>query len=88
MKRPFIGKHIKIIDAKNKSNIGLEGVVIDETKNTFVIKNKEKQTIIKENVTIMVDNKTIEGKKLTKNLKRGSKDEGNNRNKGYQSTCK
>lgn len=62
----FIGKHIKIIDAKNKSNIGLEGVVIDETKNTFVIKNHKKRKIIKENVTIMVDNRIIEGKKLTK----------------------
>ena len=65
-KQSFIGKKIKIIDAKNKSNIGLEGVVIDETKNTFIIENKKKNTIIKENVTIMVDNKTIEGKKLTK----------------------
>ena len=62
----FIGKKVKIIDAKNKSNIGLEGVIIDETKNMFVIENRKKQKIIKENVTIMIDNKTIEGKKLTK----------------------
>ena len=60
----FIGKKIKIIDAKNPSNIGIEGVVIDETKNMFILKNKKK--IIKQNVTIKINDEIIEGKKLTK----------------------
>ena len=66
IRNEFIGKRIKVIDAKNPSNIGIEGFVIDETKSTFVVKNKERKTIIKENVTIEVDNKIIEGKKLAK----------------------
>lgn len=64
IRKEFIGKRIKIIDAKNPSNIGIEGVVIDETKNMFVIENGKK--IIKKNVIIQIDNKIIEGKKLTK----------------------
>ena len=34
----FIGEKIKIISASNKSLIGMEGKIIDETKNTFKVK--------------------------------------------------
>ncbi len=66
IKKEFIGKRIKVIDAKNPSNIGIEGVVIDETKNTFVIENKKLRKIIKQNVVIEVDGAIIDGKKLAK----------------------
>lgn len=63
IRNEFIGKHIKVIDAKNASDIGIEGRVINETKNMFVLENKK---IIKQNVTIEVDGKIINGEKLAK----------------------
>ena len=67
----FIGSKIKIIDSKNKSNIGITGKVINETKNTLVIKTKEnKKTLMKNNITFTtnIDGKTYEinGEKINK----------------------
>ena len=63
----FIGKKIKIVDATNNSNIGIEGEIIDETKNTFTIKtNKGNKKIIKSTTTIEMDNLKISGKLLEK----------------------
>ena len=70
MKDTLIGKTIKVVDAKNKSLAGVEGKVIDETKNTIKIigdKNKEK-TLIKSQLTIEVNGKIVEGEKLTKRI--------------------
>lgn len=51
----LIGKNIKIIDSKNKPNIGLEGDIINETKNTLEIKTKKgKKTLIKQNITFTI----------------------------------
>ena len=40
----LIGKHIAIIDAKNRSLIGKAGTVIDETKSTITIKSANTST--------------------------------------------
>lgn len=37
----LIGLKTKIIEAKNRSEIGLEGKIIDETKNMIVIETKK-----------------------------------------------
>lgn len=66
IKNEFIGKRIKVIDAKNPYDVGIEGIVIDETKNTFVIENGKRKKIIKQNIIIQVDGIVIDGKKLTK----------------------
>ncbi len=62
-KGELIGKTIKIIDPKNKANIGLQGKIIDETKNTLQIKTREgkKKVLIKRNIsfTIKMDNKEL-----------------------------
>jgi len=34
----FIGLKVKIIDASDKNLVGVEGEVVDETKNTFLIR--------------------------------------------------
>jgi len=36
----FIGLWLKIISSSNKNNVGIEGKVIDETKNTFTLQTK------------------------------------------------
>jgi len=65
IKKELIGLTIKIIDSKNKSNIGLEGKVIDETKSLLIIKSKTKmKKIIKKDVVIEVDGTKIDGKML------------------------
>lgn len=52
-KGELIGRTAKITDAKNKANIGLEGKIIDETKNTLTIKTKKgRKKLIKKNITL------------------------------------
>ncbi|MEM4336730.1 MAG: ribonuclease P protein subunit [Candidatus Woesearchaeota archaeon] len=47
----LIGKEIIIKEAKNKTLIGAEGKVIDETKNTIkILKDKKEKTIIKNQI--------------------------------------
>jgi len=49
----LIGTKIKVIDATNKNLIGIEGKVIDETRNTMLIESKHKEiTLIKEQITM------------------------------------
>ena len=61
-KNEFIGLPVKVHDAKNKSLIGIEGKIVDETKNTIKIKTKEKtKTVMKKDVIIDVK---IEDKKI------------------------
>jgi len=37
----LIGKHAKVIMATNKSLIGLEGMVVNETRNTLVVQTEK-----------------------------------------------
>jgi len=49
----LIGTKISVVDATNKSLIGLEGKVMDETRNTLLIESEHKEvTLIKEQITI------------------------------------
>lgn len=67
LKAELIGLKVRVVDSNNKSNIGIEGKVLDETKNTLKIGDK---TILKKDVVIefCVDDQKIkiEGKKLLK----------------------
>ncbi|MBT6520310.1 ribonuclease P [Candidatus Woesearchaeota archaeon] len=59
-------------ESKNKNQIGFEGTIIDETKNTITIKTNQsnddqfKKKLIKNQITIIIknSNKKIEMKKL------------------------
>jgi len=63
----IIGKTIKVVESKNKSNVGMEGKIIDETKKTIVVKTKKGQKkLLKSNITIMINHKKIKGQQLTK----------------------
>ncbi len=49
VQREFIGLNAKVIRSSNKQNEGISGTVVDETRNTFVIRhNNEDKTIVKE----------------------------------------
>lgn len=61
LKKEFIGETIKVIDSLNKSEIGICGEIIDETKQTFKILSENKvRTILKRNIVFIL---VLEGKK-------------------------
>ena len=60
-KQIFIGKHAIVIKATNKSLIGLEGVLVNETKNTFVFRvNNSDKTVLKSGVTLLINGQEYE----------------------------
>jgi len=66
-KEEYIGENVQITKSKNKSLIGLQGTIIDETKNTFKIKTKEKTKVVLKNTsTFIIKGQKITGEKITK----------------------
>ncbi len=67
-KGELIGKEVRIAGAKNSHNIGIEGKIVDETRDTIVVlcKGKEKR-LMKKNVTVIFNKERlkVEGKLLT-----------------------
>lgn len=58
----FIGCELAVVDSNNKSQVGLTGKVVDETKKTFTIIHKNKETqITKQGCTFTINGKTISG---------------------------
>jgi len=55
-KHEIIGLSIEIVDSKNKSDVGIKGKVIDETKKTLIIEKMsgQKKTLFKNNITIQI----------------------------------
>ncbi|MBI2672492.1 ribonuclease P protein subunit [Candidatus Woesearchaeota archaeon] len=56
LKTEMIGLKMEVLEAKNKNLIGMKGVIVDETKNTLVIKNEkeEMKTILKDQVVLKI----------------------------------
>jgi len=63
-KSELIGTIVKIIDSKNKANIGLTGKIIDETQNTFIIQNHRKKRVIKQQNVFEINKTRINGEQL------------------------
>ena len=67
MKTELIGKNIKIIKSDNKSLVGIQGKIVDETKNMLSIETDGKtRKIAKDQCVFEIEGKTIEGKEITK----------------------
>jgi ribonuclease P protein subunit POP4 len=61
-RRELIGRNIEVTNSKNKSNIGLKGKIIDETKNMLKIRTKQgEKRLIKNNITFTIK---MEGKNI------------------------
>ncbi|MBI4441155.1 ribonuclease P protein subunit [Candidatus Woesearchaeota archaeon] len=61
----LIGIPINILDAKNRQLVGMTGIVVDETKNTFVLDvNGKKKRVMKKDITLKVGKYIIQGKLL------------------------
>jgi ribonuclease P protein subunit POP4 len=65
-RNPLIGEEVEITQSSNATLTGTKGKIIDETKETFTIKTKDKKKkIIKTTVTIRIDGQEISGQTLT-----------------------
>ena len=69
----WIGKKVKIVKSQNKTLTNIQGMIVDETKNTFTLlrKDVDKKIKIMKNICVFQinhNNKTyeIEGEKLLK----------------------
>ena len=61
----LMGLKTEIIDSENKSNIGIKGKIIDETKHTIIIQAKGKRKrLFKNNITLKINKQVINGKLL------------------------
>jgi ribonuclease P protein subunit POP4 len=65
LKGELIGLEIEIVNARNRSLVGLQGTIVDETRNTLTImqENKEKK-LIKDQITFTT---SINNQKITIN---------------------
>jgi|Deesub1362A_J573_1020465.scaffolds.fasta_scaffold00098_46 ribonuclease P protein subunit POP4 len=52
IRHELIGLRCRIVNATNPSLIGIKGIVIDETKNMLIIKNKKEWMIPKSEVVL------------------------------------
>ena len=71
MRETLIGKKISVVESSNKSLVGIEGIVIDETKNTIRIRDKKNigKTLVKSQIkTLKADDRIVDGKKIEKRI--------------------
>jgi len=65
----YIGKTCTITKAKNKAYEGLNGTIINETKNTIVLLvNGTEKKILKNAATFTINKKKVEGKNIIKHI--------------------
>ena len=62
----FIGKEVKVVQGRNKNLEGIQGRIIDETKNAFRImtNKKEEKTVLKQDAVFMINNQKVKGEDI------------------------
>lgn len=53
----FMGEALEVVKSSNACNLGLSGIVVLETKNTFVLKNDRKYVIPKKGTDFKIKGK-------------------------------
>ncbi len=68
--KPFIGKPLNVHASTNNSLVGLSGVIVDETKQSFRIQTDsgEEKIILKKGSDFFIENTFIPGNEITKRL--------------------
>ncbi|MGM5479985.1 MAG: ribonuclease P protein subunit [Nanobdellota archaeon] len=66
----YIGKELVVVNAQNKSLVGQTGIIIDETKYSFVIENDVgfKKRILKKNCLFEIEGVAVDGTRLLKRI--------------------
>ncbi len=62
LRHELTGLRVKIVDSRNETLNNVEGIVIDETKNMFRIRTKEKEIWVQKDIADFIF--TIDDKKL------------------------
>jgi RNase P/RNase MRP subunit p29 len=61
----IIGETLEVIASKNPDIKGMRGTVLDETRNTIkIMTRKGAKTLVKDQITITIKGRTIDGKEL------------------------
>jgi ribonuclease P protein subunit POP4 len=61
----LLGKKVEVIQSSNRYEIGIKGLVIEDTKNTIKIRTENGvKILIKNNIILMVNDKKIDGNLL------------------------
>ena len=61
-KEELIGSQMEIVDANNKTLVGIKGKIVNETKNMLTLDNGKK--LIKSQIKIKIKGVILDGKKL------------------------
>jgi|Deesub1362A_J573_1020465.scaffolds.fasta_scaffold10432_4 ribonuclease P protein subunit POP4 len=65
LRREFIGLRVRIIEATDKSLEGIEGEIIDETKNMLIIESQGKiKKVAKDIAKFEIEGMIVDGKKI------------------------
>ena len=65
MKGEFIGQRARIIECTDPSLAGVEGIIIDETRNTFLIDaNGKEKMVAKDIAKFEINGDVIDGKRI------------------------
>ncbi len=61
----LIGETATLVKAKNKLQVGMTGIVVDETKHTILLEvDGKKKRVIKKDITLHIGKYIIDGKLL------------------------
>ncbi len=52
VQQELIGLHAKVVRSSNPGYLGIEGKVLDETRNTFLILHKNKKRTVVKNISV------------------------------------
>ncbi len=65
----LIGEEIEVVTSKNKSNLGIKGKIIDETKETITVNQDGKEVVLMKKIItfkLMKSGKIISGEVIAK----------------------
>ncbi|KYC44909.1 MAG: Ribonuclease P protein component 1 [Candidatus Methanofastidiosum methylothiophilum] len=61
----LLGKNVEVIQCSNRYEVGIKGLVIEDTKNTIKIRTENGvKVLIKNNIILMVNDRKIDGNLL------------------------
>lgn len=61
----LLGKQVEVIQSSNRYEVGIKGLVIEDTKNTIKVRTeKGVKILIKNSIVLMINDKKIDGNLL------------------------
>jgi len=61
----LLGKQVEVIQSSNRYEVGIKGLVIEDTKNTIKIRSENGvKILIKNSIILMINDKKIDGNLL------------------------